>query len=282
MQGAVYLNTTVSCPVNPVWKTRFKTYAFADDISEELRNAFLDAEGLLAQSELIKNSRSTTAGIFVVNDQRFFIKRSNVGRLSERIRRIGRMPRSVRNMRMAGELEKLGIYTPKVYMALATGAWFLPAASYLITEYIPGSMTFRDNLSEIIASPLQWQDAVQQLSAIVLKMHDNGIEHGDLKLCNLMAVRQIDGTFRFGVFDLDGCVKHSSACSDRVRARELSRVVSSSWLSWPQKDPALPRPEVVSLARQWCDAYSQCGGKNYYTDANFRKKLADFLPDVHF
>jgi len=72
MQGAVYLNTTVSCPVNPVWKTRFKTYAFADDISEELRNAFLDAEGLLAQSELIKNSRSTTAGIFVVNDQRFF------------------------------------------------------------------------------------------------------------------------------------------------------------------------------------------------------------------
>ena len=102
------------------------------------------------RAELIKNSRSTTAGIFSLNDKKYFIKRSNVNSLSERIRRIGRLPRSTRNLLAAEKLTEIGILTPKVYLSLETGSYFLPGACYLITEAYPPPMTAGDSFVELL------------------------------------------------------------------------------------------------------------------------------------
>ena len=279
MQGVNQPILSGKCPVNPHWNTRFKNYAFAGTLSEELRNAFRDAEALLQQSDLIKNSRSTTAGIFVVNGREFFIKRSNVNSFSERLRRIGRLSRAERNMQMAAELEKIGILTPKVYMALRTGAWFLPGASYLITDYFPGAMTVSDNLAELCATPEKWQKTVEGLTGIVLKMHQNGIEHGDLKLCNLMAVKQPGGDFRLGVFDLDGSVKRAAACSNKVRASDLARMISSTYIFMNKAQLAAPE-DLSRIAALWTGSYRKAGGMDFYSDKYFRIKMRKFLPDV--
>lgn len=76
-------------PLNLKWNTRFKRYSFAPALDAELQKLFVNAEELLQNSRIIKNGRSTSAGIFSLNGTEYFIKRSNVNGFFESLRRIG-------------------------------------------------------------------------------------------------------------------------------------------------------------------------------------------------
>ena len=280
MQGVTELNKRNLAPANPHWNTRFKRYAFADGLSEELQESFRDAESLVLRADMIKNSRSTTAGIFSFNDKRYFIKRSNVNSVWERIRRIGRLPRSTRNLLAAEKLTTIGIFTPKVYLSLETGSHLLPAASYLITEYYPRPMSAGENLADLLeyfGSAEKFADAV---CAMIINMHCNSMTHGDLKMSNIMAVKDSDGKFKLGLFDLDGVLWHGSSCPEKMVIKELARLASSFCLTGLDHR-IFDVSKAADYLRIWSRAYAKAGGIDYTDNALYRQRLAGFMPDYN-
>lgn len=280
MQGVTQLEKPKRVPENPAWNTRFKRYAFADGLPQELMEAFRDAESLVLRADMIKNSRSTTAGIFVVDGKKYFIKRSNVNTVWERIRRIGRLPRSTRNLLAAEKLTTIGIFTPKVYLSLETGSHLLPAASYLITEYYPRPMSAGENLADLLeyfGSAEKFADAV---CAMIINMHCNSMTHGDLKMSNIMAVKDSDGKFKLGLFDLDGVLWHGSSCPEKTVIKELARLASSFCLTGLDHR-IFDVSKAADYLRIWSRAYAKAGGIDYTDNALYRQRLAGFMPDYN-
>lgn len=278
MQGVNSEKNLKKIPANPLWNTRFKSYAFAEDLEPSLREAFLDAEGLLMQSRVIKNSRSTAAGIFHLHDTDYFIKRSNVNGLLGQLRRIGTLSRAKRNALMASELEKIGVLTPKVYMALDCSPYALPGTSYLITECFPNPITVAGNmkaLREFYGGNRKFIDALAELAAI---LHNNGIEHGDFKITNILALKTADGKFRLGVFDLDGCKKYSMPCPEHIRIKELARVASAYFIMsynlgfYENSDEAENR-------KLFLQSYAEYSNVDFTENQDFHRRIEKFFAD---
>ena len=280
MQGVTAVEKQPVCPGNPHWNTRFKRYAFADTLSDDLRELFRDAEGLLQKSELVKNSRSTTAGIFDVNGTEYFIKRSNVNSLGERVRRIGRLARSSRNKLAAEKLAELKILTPRVYMALETGHALLPGASYLITEALPRPVSVAENLAEVLEFFGSAEKLALAICSMVIKVHCSSMSHGDLKMANILACKASDGSYRLGLFDLDGVQWHGSNCSEYAVVKDLARM-ASSYCFYAHRRGILEEREFAGTLRMWGKAYAAAGGKDYTSNRFYWQRIGKFLPNYN-
>ena len=270
-------NKPDAVPENPMWDTRFKSYAFADGLAEELCAIFRDAEGLLLQSRVVKNSRSTTAGIFTVNGVDYFVKRSNVNSFFERVKRIGRQPRSMRNLQVTNKLEQLGIAVPQIFMTLSTAPGLLPGASYLITECFPEPMTAANNLTALLESAGSERNLASKIAQMACKLHDNGVEHGDFKLNNILNICCPDGSFKLGLFDFDGSVLYAGSCPDNVRIKELARIASSYFMRCCDLELAAAG-DFTRMIRLWAEVYAQCGAKDFSGNSKYLRRCRKFLP----
>ena len=266
-------------PLNLKWNTRFKRYSFAPAWDAELQKLFGNAEGLLQKSRVIKNSRSTSAGIFSLNGTEYFIKRSNVNGFFESLRRIGRMSRAERNRLVARRIECLGIRTPAIYAAVETMPWRLPGASYLITESFPHPMTVAAMLRGLVQDDnFDRQELIRRIAVMAVDLHDNGIEHGDFKLNNVLAYRSSAGALELGIFDLDGSVLHRKKCSDAVRIRELARLASSMFIRCCELDCECDFAENLNC---WAKAYADAGGKDYSDNKEYYRRTVRFVPEAY-
>jgi tRNA A-37 threonylcarbamoyl transferase component Bud32 len=265
-------------PVNLEWSTRFKRYTFSPMLDAELQKLFCNAEELLQQARIVKNSRSTSAGIFSLNGKEYFIKRSNAVSWMERIRRIGRMSRAARNWMVDARVRSAGIATPTIYAAIDTAPYGLPGTSYLITECFPLPMTAGSKFILPVLIEESGNDQrrlIQRLVKLALKLHANGIEHGDLKLNNVLAVRQSSGEFTLGLFDFDGSVLHRNACSDTVRIRDLARMASSMFIRCCQIGIECDyRTNLLT----WAAEYAAAGGPDYTENLQYHRRTAKLLP----
>lgn len=264
-------------PANPAWNTRFKSYVFADDLNSDLRAAFRDAEGLLAGAELIKNSRSTTAGIFRLNGTEYFIKRSNVNSFFDRLRRIGRMSRADRNLVISNVLTKAGVRVPEIFMVLSTAPGALPGASYLITEAFSRPMTANGTMQQMLECYGSHRKLVEELSGMANKIHNAGVEHGDFKMNNILSIAGKNGGFELGVFDFDGSILHKKSCINQVRRADLARMASSYFLRchtlgiYSEKD-------FSANARLWAEVYAGFGNADFSNDKQYLQRQISFLP----
>ena len=262
--------------VNPDWNTRFRSYAFADSAAAEMRAVFRDAEGLLAQSELVKNSRSTTAGIFRIGEKEYFIKRSNIKSFAVRLRRIGRKSRAVHSWQISEVIAKLGILVPEVFAAISTYPWGLPGASYLITEKFPLPMTLNQVFNEFLEQQHgNCADFIKEVVRIAAIIHHNGVEHGDLKLSNVLAVRNSDRSFTLGLFDFDGSIKYSGAVPAKARARELARMASSYFMRCCDLGIAV---DFYGNLQQWAAIYAELTGFDFSDNKAYINRAVRFVP----
>ena len=265
-------------PVNLGWNTRFKRYTFAPMLDADLQKLFCNAEELLQQSRIVKNSRSTSAGIFSVNGTEYFIKRSNLNSLMERVRRIGRMSRAARNWMVDARVRSAGIVTPTIYASIDTAPGGLPGASYLITECFPlpinaGSKFILADLLESFGN--DQRRMIQHLVQLAVKLHANGIEHGDLKLHNVLALRQASGEFKLGLFDFDGSLLYDEACADAARIRDLARMASSMFIRCC--DTGIECDYRTNLLT-WAAEYAAAGGPDYTENLQYHRRAAKLLP----
>lgn len=266
-----------NCPDFPDWPKFRKFFVFASGLPDPLRSAFRDAELLLRSARPIKVSGSTTAGVAAVEGVSYFVKRSNVPTLFDRVRRLGRLSRAQRNFLASERLAALGIRVPKVLMALNTARHGLPGPSYLVTEFLEPPMMVHDNFPAMLERrPLaHW---VRKMASLMALMHRDGICHGDLKMVNFLAVaapEEADG-FTLGVLDFDGTKLTGRPVSRGARRKELARAVSSCLLRLAMPEiGAAPEPEA--LLRNWCDAYLEAGGTDLRGDRKLDKLLRAFL-----
>ena len=276
LQGANSCDFQKSVPGNLLWNTRFKSCAFAPGLAPELCEAFCQAEELLQASSIVKNSRSTTAGIFSLNGKDYFIKRSNVNSFCERIKRIGRMPRPERNKLVSDFLAQLGIRVPEVFMTMATYPGKLPGAGYLITEAFPHPMTVSNNMPRLLEFYGSSGKVIEVLAAMAHKIHDAGVEHGDFKMNNILFADNQNGSFELGLFDFDGTILHNRSCSRKERGRELARMASSYFLRGCELG-FYAEADAVNNLREWAKAYAACGKWDFMTEKTYLARYSSFL-----
>ncbi|MBP5181997.1 MAG: hypothetical protein J6331_03100 [Lentisphaeria bacterium] len=203
----------------------------------------LDPAELLAAGRLVKDSRTVTAGI----NGGYFIKRYNRKSLWNSLKRVFQLPRAKRCLAGALKLEKAGIPTPHVLYA---------DRSFLVTESLGGSM---EEFSLCVHR--EWtMDFVPTL----VKMHEEGIFHGDLSLRNIYRTKE----GFFGLIDLDSVVLYPGKVPLRRQIGEMARLVSSYCLLSRIADaegalenflkkheeaggPVLPREKVLKKVRYY-------------------------------
>lgn len=136
----------------------------------------------------------------------------------DRFRQRFKTPRPFVSLDAARRLTELGIPTPRVLVAARGIAPDGDIRDLLVTEQLPSDVVFGDReIRTLTGMPLP-------LVAVVLKMHDGGVCHGDLSLRNWYSTPEGE----WGLIDLDGATV-GKAVSKRLRTDELARLVSS-WL----------------------------------------------------
>ena len=183
-------------------------------------------ECLLQGGRIVKNSRSVISGFDP--DERYFVKQYRKNGLARTLKRMFLYPRSFRCLAAALRLRQLGVETPAVLLA---------SRYCLITEI----------LADVRFLP-ECPETARNAVALLAKLHDGGIRHGDFNLRNLYLTA--DGSF--GAIDLDGSRLYAGPVPEKVRFLELARLVSS-YLKCISYDPG----EVPRITADFAADYSR-------------------------
>lgn len=234
---------------------------------------------LLAQSKLLKDSRTVTAGI----TEQYFIKKYNTKSFWKTLKRSFQFPRSFLSLAAACKLEEAKILTPKVLYA---------DRFFLITDLLPENILY----PVLFTSP----EKLFLFAAKIAAMHNNGIFHGDLSLRNIY----LTGEGIFGVIDLDGAKLYPGKVPLQKRLADAARFISSycllaqknndveksiaSFLKYYEKtaeklSPDLLAAKVALLMKKtdmkWLSIYL-AENNNSIPEAVKAEKEKNFLPEI--
>lgn len=177
-------------------------------------------------AELVKNSRTTTAGIVTIAAEKYFLKRYNNKGLIYSLKYMFRSSRPLNSLRVSVVLKALNVPCPEVFATLSCRIGPYLSASYLLTQYmsnliLPVEYLRKCSLEHKLTH--EWQQSVCELMA---KIHAEGIYHGDMKLSNIF-FRNADDKIEFGLWDFDSTRIFNSNLSEYYRTMEVARLLSS-------------------------------------------------------
>lgn len=196
--------------------------------SPAMHDCIKDPEKYLSAAKIIKDSRSTKAGIAALSDgTSVFIKRYNNKGLRYTLKYMFSSAKPFRTWKAAWHLEMNGIPTPKPLAATASRTAGVLTSAYLIADSVPGIISTVDFCKVMYESRRIQKIYAESIAAMMAKMHDAGVYHGDTKLSNIFVSRNREGEFSFGFWDLDSVDIRSKPIGDNLRASELGRTVSS-------------------------------------------------------
>ena len=116
-------------------------------------------------------------------------------------------------------VQQAGVETPSPKGYLRERGFLLPRRDFLFTEVLaPGTLYMPDFL---LRSP---EEAIKKITACVVRLHQAGIQHGDLSLRNLYLTSSNEA----GVIDLDGSKRFPAPLTVKRRTLEMARVISSA------------------------------------------------------
>jgi hypothetical protein len=196
--------------------------------SPAIHDCLDNPEKYLDVSNIIKDSRSTKAGIATLSDgTAVFIKRYNNKGLRYTLKYMFSSAKPFRTWKAAWHLEMNGIPTPRPLAATASRTAGVLTSAYLIAESVFGIIPTLD-FCEIMYEDRNTQKGfATSVASMMSKMHDAGVYHGDTKLSNIFVSEYPKGTFSFGFWDLDSVDIRSKPICENLRASELGRTVSS-------------------------------------------------------
>ena len=185
-----------------------------------------DPEKFLDDAEIVKDSRTTKAGIIILGDGRkLFLKRYNTKGLRYALRYMFRKARPFRAWQNSWECEQRGMPVPRPVMAMVVRKAGIIGRSYLAVEHVDAIPTL-EFCSVIMSDPGRKRICVETVCKMFADLHDAGIVHGDAKFSNIFVKRKGFG-YTYGLWDLDAmtCGRTSAAADDRTI--ELARIASS-------------------------------------------------------
>ena len=166
--------------------------------------------------------------VFAVVAGGVFIKRYNFRGCWNAFRKIFKTPRPERVLAGAVRLKEFEIPTPEVLIAARRTKFRLPYEDFLVTRELSTLQLPLDKLAGEFAQGDPYRQFVSGVTALMVKMHAAGVEHGDLSLRNIFCRKSQIGIYSgWGVIDLDGCRIHVEEMPEPRRKRELARVISS-------------------------------------------------------
>lgn len=174
---------------------------------------FKDGDPFARAEAVIKDSRSSTVGVFRVDtpdgEKRLFIKRRNARPGLASALDPCRASRATRGFFYGVAFDHRHLPTPHVLAALEDRPLGFHRSSYLVTEFVPEAENLGDAIAAGEESPLYRRIAadrarfVSDLARIVRRMHWSGLSMRDLKAANILLYPQPDGRVGIELSDLD-------------------------------------------------------------------------------
>jgi tRNA A-37 threonylcarbamoyl transferase component Bud32 len=223
-------------------------------LSEQALESLQGADVLLEKSELEKDSRSTTAGAIELDGQKYFLKRYNNKDLKRKLKNSVRQTRPFKVLKTAQTLKDAGIFTPEVYAALNYRRGLLLKSSYLLSEFLHSAQT-AGKVFEKLVGEKNLEIFLDKISQALVKIHDAGIIHGDIKISNIIIYPNDNDSYDIGFLDLDSSRCYPEALPEKRRSRDLARLISSYFLTCKNRDLEAKALDVLieSFAAKYCD-----------------------------
>jgi tRNA A-37 threonylcarbamoyl transferase component Bud32 len=192
----------------------------------ELENHLSELDDFFADARIVKDSRTTKAGLFDFVDKKYFLKRYNNKGLRYTLRNLFRKGRVFRAWKAAWILEQLNIPTPIPICGVEVRTVRILKSAYLITESLDALSTLE--LYELFeADSSRFINFLDTVIGYLVSMHKEGVYHGDLKLSNIYACKNSKSDYLFGLWDLDAVKIYDTEIDINLRIAELGRLVSS-------------------------------------------------------
>jgi tRNA A-37 threonylcarbamoyl transferase component Bud32 len=202
-----------------------------NDIDARTRAVLADPSLAFADSTaLVKEGRATT----IARRDGLIVKRFNLKRWRNLVVDAFRESRALRAFRTAYHLELLGIPTPKALAAGRERLLGLVRRSYLVTLEIPKVRNLVAHLASI-ADPGRRRAAIEEVGALVARLHREGYAHRDLKATNIL----VDDKGALWLVDLDGLVYRQTVPAE-TRKKNIARLLRAlgSVKSFDEEDRA--------------------------------------------
>lgn len=200
--------------------------------------------------------------VFAVVAGEVFIKRYNFRGCWNAFRKLFKTPRPERVLAGALRLKEFEIPTPEVLIAARRTKFFLPYEDFLVTRELSMLQLPLDKLAGEFAQGDPYRQFVSGVTALLVKMHAAGVEHGDLNLRNIFCRKSQIGIYSgWGVIDLDGCKIHVEEMPEARRKRELARVISSYLRCIKSCAPKL-KLDVDTVIGDFTRKYKELSGYN--------------------
>jgi len=165
-------------------------------------------------AKILKNGTSCFVTTTQWCNRSVVIKRYNHQGLLHGLRHTLKGSRARRGWLTAHRLRQLGIPTPKPLGYIEEYSGCLLKRSWLITEYAPGPK-LRDTLADAALTKSEKTAVIDQVFAILTRLDENRITHGDLKHVNLIVTPQ-----GVTLIDLDSVKFHRTGLFYRYHRRK--------------------------------------------------------------
>jgi tRNA A-37 threonylcarbamoyl transferase component Bud32 len=200
-----------------------------------LRQILQDPDRFLeSQAQILKPGRTSTVG----RNDGVVLKRFNLRKFFSLVKDLGRSSRARRAYQQAYHLELLGIPTARSIATADRRVCGLLTRSYFLMQEIAGA---RD-LGTILRGGDPPAGLIEQVAALVARLHEEGFSHRDLKETNLM----LDDRDTLHVLDLDG-LKFMERVPERRAALDLLRLARGTGAY-----PAVTRRHRVQFLVKYC------------------------------
>ena len=176
---------------------------------------------------VLKDSRTTFAGLIKLDGRDFFLKRYNNKGLRHSLRYLFRTPRPLKAFRNSWLFTRCGVPVPETFAASCEWKAGLLKCGYLVCGFYTDSIATLDFHKILHADSSLKNEFASTVTDYLTRLHENGITHGDLKMSNIFVRKNESGDFSFGFWDLDAARIVNGPVSEKKRIAELARVVSS-------------------------------------------------------
>ena len=209
---------------------------------------------LLQKIDLDKDSNSTTAGVVELDGHKYFLKRYNNKNFKRKLKNSVRQTRPFKVLKTSQVISAAGIFTPEVYAALNYRRGLLLESSYLLSAFLDSAKT-AGQVIESLTGKEDFEIFVDKICQLLVKIHDAGIFHGDVKTSNIIVISNDDNSYNLGLLDLDGSHCYPETLSFKKRSYDLARLISSYFLTCKSKNLAVKNLDELRdyFAQQYCN-----------------------------
>lgn len=151
------------------------------------------------EGQLLFKKRNTVK-LFTYNGHQFVVKQYKRPYLFQRVvYTFFRPTKTERAFKYAAEYRRRGISTPQEIAYIECKKWGIFTTGYFVSEPAVGNSVF----DFVLPFPIYDKDLIKAVIGVIVKMHTNGIFHGDLNTANFLFTKNGELDYDITVIDLN-------------------------------------------------------------------------------